>query len=105
MKIARGKFREVNWFVYALTALFIVRFVYLSRGDDTVARVPSALVLPGTGIRRELWGGLETRGGLVTRPEPPVQRPPAPVDRGTLWVARRIPSCPTTNAGVRSRVQ
>jgi AGZA family xanthine/uracil permease-like MFS transporter len=32
MKIARGKFREVNWFVYALTALFIVRFVYLSRG-------------------------------------------------------------------------
>jgi AGZA family xanthine/uracil permease-like MFS transporter len=32
MKIARGKFREVNWFVYALTALFIARFVYLSRG-------------------------------------------------------------------------
>ena len=31
MKIARGKFREVNWFVYALTALFIARFVYLSR--------------------------------------------------------------------------
>jgi AGZA family xanthine/uracil permease-like MFS transporter len=32
MKVARGKFREVNWFVYALTALFIARFVYLSRG-------------------------------------------------------------------------
>jgi AGZA family xanthine/uracil permease-like MFS transporter len=32
MKIARGKFRQVNWFVYALTALFIARFVYLSRG-------------------------------------------------------------------------
>jgi AGZA family xanthine/uracil permease-like MFS transporter len=32
MKIARGKFREVNWFVYVLTALFIARFVYLSRG-------------------------------------------------------------------------
>ena len=31
MKVARGKFREVNWFVYALTALFIARFVYLSR--------------------------------------------------------------------------
>jgi AGZA family xanthine/uracil permease-like MFS transporter len=31
MKIARGKFREVNWFVYLLTALFIARFVYLSR--------------------------------------------------------------------------
>jgi AGZA family xanthine/uracil permease-like MFS transporter len=31
MKIARGKFREVNWFVYVLTALFIARFVYLSR--------------------------------------------------------------------------
>jgi AGZA family xanthine/uracil permease-like MFS transporter len=32
MKMARGKFRQVNWFVYALTALFIARFVYLSRG-------------------------------------------------------------------------
>ena len=32
MKVARGKFREVNWFVYVLTALFIARFVYLSRG-------------------------------------------------------------------------
>jgi AGZA family xanthine/uracil permease-like MFS transporter len=32
MKIARGKFREVSWFVYLLTALFIARFVYLSRG-------------------------------------------------------------------------
>jgi AGZA family xanthine/uracil permease-like MFS transporter len=32
VKVARGKFREVNWFVYALTALFIARFVYLSRG-------------------------------------------------------------------------
>jgi AGZA family xanthine/uracil permease-like MFS transporter len=32
VKIARGKFREVNWFVYVLTALFIARFVYLSRG-------------------------------------------------------------------------
>ena len=29
MKLVRGKFREVNWFVYVLTALFIVRFVYL----------------------------------------------------------------------------
>lgn len=32
MKIARGKFRQVNWFVYVLTALFIARFLYLSRG-------------------------------------------------------------------------
>ncbi|MGD0497308.1 MAG: NCS2 family permease [Bryobacteraceae bacterium] len=32
IKILRGKFREVNWFVYALAALFIARFVYLSRG-------------------------------------------------------------------------
>jgi AGZA family xanthine/uracil permease-like MFS transporter len=31
IKVARGKFREVNWFVYVLTALFIARFVYLSR--------------------------------------------------------------------------
>jgi AGZA family xanthine/uracil permease-like MFS transporter len=29
LKIVRGKFREVNWFVYLLTALFVARFVYL----------------------------------------------------------------------------
>ena len=32
LKILRGKFREVNWFVYVLTALFILRFLYISRG-------------------------------------------------------------------------
>ena len=32
MKVLRGKYRKVSWFVYVLTALFIVRFVYLSRG-------------------------------------------------------------------------
>jgi len=32
LKIARGKFREVNWLVYLLTALFVARFVYLSQG-------------------------------------------------------------------------
>jgi AGZA family xanthine/uracil permease-like MFS transporter len=32
LKVARGKFREVNWFVYALTALFLVRFAYMSGG-------------------------------------------------------------------------
>jgi AGZA family xanthine/uracil permease-like MFS transporter len=32
LKVLRGKFRQVNWFVYALTALFVLRFVYLSRG-------------------------------------------------------------------------
>jgi len=31
IKILRGKFRQVNWFVYALTAIFIVRFWYLRR--------------------------------------------------------------------------
>jgi len=30
VKICRGKFREVNWFVYVLTALFIARFAYLA---------------------------------------------------------------------------
>jgi AGZA family xanthine/uracil permease-like MFS transporter len=30
VKMLRGKFREVNWFVYALTALFIVRFAWLA---------------------------------------------------------------------------
>jgi len=33
LKVARGKFREVNWLCYLLTALFIARFVYLSRGS------------------------------------------------------------------------
>jgi AGZA family xanthine/uracil permease-like MFS transporter len=32
LKVLRGKFREVNWFVYVLTALFIVRFIYLGKG-------------------------------------------------------------------------
>ncbi|MGA2039804.1 MAG: NCS2 family permease [Bryobacteraceae bacterium] len=31
LKALRGKFRQVNWFVYVLTALFIVRFLYLAR--------------------------------------------------------------------------
>jgi len=31
LKILRGKFRQVNWFVYALTLLFVARFVYLSK--------------------------------------------------------------------------
>jgi AGZA family xanthine/uracil permease-like MFS transporter len=29
IKIFRGRFREVNWFVYVLTALFLARFFYL----------------------------------------------------------------------------
>jgi AGZA family xanthine/uracil permease-like MFS transporter len=32
LKVLRGKFREVNWFVYVLTLLFILRFVYLAKG-------------------------------------------------------------------------
>ena len=32
MHILRGKFREVNWMVYVLTALFLVRFYYLGKG-------------------------------------------------------------------------
>jgi AGZA family xanthine/uracil permease-like MFS transporter len=31
VKLLRGKFREVSWFVYALTALFILRFAYLAQ--------------------------------------------------------------------------
>ncbi len=31
MHILRGKFREVNWMVYVLTALFVVRFYYLGK--------------------------------------------------------------------------
>jgi len=32
MKMLRGKFREVSWAVYALTGLFVLRFLYLARG-------------------------------------------------------------------------
>jgi AGZA family xanthine/uracil permease-like MFS transporter len=32
LKVLRGQHRDVNWLVYALTALFIVRFIYLGRG-------------------------------------------------------------------------
>src|SRR5579864_6765312 len=32
LKIARGKFREVNWLVYVLTLLFVARFAYLAQG-------------------------------------------------------------------------
>jgi AGZA family xanthine/uracil permease-like MFS transporter len=31
LKIARGEFRQLNWLVYLLTALFIARFFYLGR--------------------------------------------------------------------------
>jgi AGZA family xanthine/uracil permease-like MFS transporter len=31
LKILRGKFREVNWLMYTLTALFILRFAYLAK--------------------------------------------------------------------------
>jgi adenine/guanine/hypoxanthine permease len=30
LKLARGKFREVNWFVYLLTVLFVLRFAWLA---------------------------------------------------------------------------
>jgi AGZA family xanthine/uracil permease-like MFS transporter len=32
LKMARGKFRQVNWFVYLLTGLFVLRFLYASHG-------------------------------------------------------------------------
>jgi AGZA family xanthine/uracil permease-like MFS transporter len=32
LKVLRGKFRQVNWVVYVLAALFIARFVYLGKG-------------------------------------------------------------------------
>ncbi|MBI3679000.1 MAG: NCS2 family permease [Acidobacteria bacterium] len=32
LRVARGRFGEVNWLLYILTALFILRFVYLGRG-------------------------------------------------------------------------
>jgi len=32
IKVLRGKFRQVNWLVYVLTALFLFRFLYLGKG-------------------------------------------------------------------------
>jgi AGZA family xanthine/uracil permease-like MFS transporter len=32
LKVIRGKFHDVNWFVYALTAIFVARFIYLGKG-------------------------------------------------------------------------
>ncbi len=32
MKLLRGKARQVSWFVWVLAALFVARFIYLSRG-------------------------------------------------------------------------
>ena len=32
IKLLRGKYRQVSWIVYLLTAIFIVRFAYLAHG-------------------------------------------------------------------------
>jgi len=32
LKILRGQYREVNWVVYALTLLFVARFIYMAKG-------------------------------------------------------------------------
>jgi AGZA family xanthine/uracil permease-like MFS transporter len=32
LKVIRGKFRQVSWFVYILTLLFIARFLYMGKG-------------------------------------------------------------------------
>ncbi len=32
LKVARGQFREINWLMYILTALFVLRFFYLGVG-------------------------------------------------------------------------
>jgi adenine/guanine/hypoxanthine permease len=33
IKVLRGKFRQVNWMVYTLTALFLMRFYYLGKNN------------------------------------------------------------------------
>jgi AGZA family xanthine/uracil permease-like MFS transporter len=33
IKLLRGTFRQVNWMVYALTVLFLVRFYYLGKSN------------------------------------------------------------------------
>jgi len=32
LRVARGEYREVHWFLYLMTALFLVRFAYLGAG-------------------------------------------------------------------------
>ena len=32
IRIIRGEFRQITWFVYLLTALFLVRFYFLGKG-------------------------------------------------------------------------
>jgi len=32
LKVLKGEYREVNWMVYLLTALFLLRFAYLGQG-------------------------------------------------------------------------
>ena len=32
LKVLRGQYRDLNWLVYAMTLLFILRFIYLGRG-------------------------------------------------------------------------
>ncbi|HWF08533.1 MAG TPA: NCS2 family permease, partial [Bryobacteraceae bacterium] len=33
IKVLRGRFRQVNWMIYALTGLFMVRFYYLGKSN------------------------------------------------------------------------
>jgi AGZA family xanthine/uracil permease-like MFS transporter len=35
IRVARGEWRDVHWFVYLLTALFIVRFIYLGAAGES----------------------------------------------------------------------
>jgi len=32
IRLATGRFREVSWFMYLLTALFLLRFYYMGKG-------------------------------------------------------------------------
>ena len=32
LRVAAGEWRKVNWLVYVLTALFVLRFFYLGKG-------------------------------------------------------------------------
>ena len=60
---------------------------------------PMPLSFPTNWDSAEVVGQVGNLRRVGNPPEPIVNRPAGAGCRGTLWVARRIPSCPTMNAG------
>src|ERR1017187_5435007 len=50
----------------------------------------------GTRMGRGFVGQIVNLRPIVNRPNRGIRSAPAAVSRGTLWVARRLPTCPTS---------